>query len=73
MRKIHVFVLRLLSNTDDPERLRGAVRHLADDNEHVFVDGHSLLALLKQMSCAAETPDPDPEDVAHPTDGSPKR
>jgi hypothetical protein len=73
MRSIHVFVLRLLSNTDDPDGLRGVLRPLDDDNDYAFADGQSLMTLLKHMSHAPHPLDADPEDAAHPADGSPKR
>lgn len=53
MRKIQTFILRLLLNPDEPQALRGAIRAAADDEEHTFTDGQSLLDLLYRMSRAA--------------------
>ncbi len=55
MRKIHVFVLRMVTNSDEPQRLRGAVRPLVDDEEHVFINGQSLLTLLRRMCQAPQS------------------
>ena len=55
MRKIHVFVLRLVTNSDEPQRLRGAVRPLVDGEEHAFINGRCLLTLLRRMCQAPES------------------
>ena len=49
MRKIQTFILRLLTNTDETQTLRGAVRAVADDEEQTFADEQALLALLRRM------------------------
>ena len=54
-KKIHVFVLRLVTTPEEPERLRGAVRSLADEEEHPFVSGASLLDILHRMNTPGET------------------
>lgn len=54
MRKIHIFILRLVTTTDEPQRLRGAVRALNDDREYTFVNDQSLLDLLHQMCPTSE-------------------
>ena len=52
MRKVQTLILRLLLNPDEPQALRGAIRAVADDEEHTFADGQSLLDLLHQMNRA---------------------
>lgn len=58
MRTIQTFVLRLLTNSDDPQGLRGVLQAVASGEEQPFKDGSALLALLKRM--AAETPESQP-------------
>ena len=57
MRKIQTFILRLLVDTEESQALRGAVRFVANAEEHTFADGQSLLALLRQMCYALEPSD----------------
>lgn len=50
MRKISVFVLRLVIDSEQPHRLRGAIRLLSNDADYPFINGASLLNLLRQLS-----------------------
>ncbi len=49
MRKIQTFILRLLTNTDEPHTLRGVVTAVTSDEVHTFRDGEGLLVWLRQM------------------------
>ncbi len=53
MRTIQTFVLRLLTNADDPQALRGMLQAVASGEEQPFTDGPALLALLQQMASKA--------------------
>ncbi len=48
MRIIRTFVLRLLIDTDEPERLRGSLRSILNDSEYPFADEQALLGLLSE-------------------------
>jgi hypothetical protein len=50
MRTVHVFVLRLFVDSEQPCCLRGALRSVPDGETCSFVDEHALLALLRQMA-----------------------
>jgi len=52
VRTVETFVLRMLIDTEEPNALRGAVRTVANDEEHPFADERALLALLRQMCLA---------------------
>ncbi len=49
MRTIQTFVLRLLIDSDSPEALRGVIRSVTDNEEFHFVDGQTLLTLLRRL------------------------
>ena len=49
MRTSHAFVLRLLTDTDEPAELRGLIRAVTSGEEQHFTDGPALLTLLGQM------------------------
>jgi hypothetical protein len=49
MHTLHTFILRLMTDTDNPERLRGALQPLAEDNVYPFADEYALLGLLRQF------------------------
>lgn len=48
MRVIQTFVLRLLTNPDEPLALRGMLHAVASGEEQPFKDETALLALLRQ-------------------------
>lgn len=50
MRTTQTFILHLLTDTDDPQALRGTLRLVASDEEATFTDGLSLLALLRRVA-----------------------
>jgi hypothetical protein len=50
MRTIQTFILRLLTNTDEPHVLRGVVTAIADGEAHTFRDGESLLDWLQSRN-----------------------
>jgi hypothetical protein len=50
MRTVHVFVLRLFVDSEQPCCLHGALRSVPDGETCSFVDEHALLALLRQMA-----------------------
>lgn len=53
MRTIQTFVLRLLTNSEEPQALRGTIHAVSNGEEQPFADGPALLALLRQMTGAA--------------------
>jgi hypothetical protein len=53
MRTIRTYILRLLTDTEEPHALRGVIRAVADDREQTFSDGQVLLTLLSQMGSRA--------------------
>jgi len=55
MRRIQTFILRLLLDTDDPHVLRGALRSVADDEDHPFASAQSLVNLLHELTDSQET------------------
>lgn len=50
MRTIHTFVLRLLTDSADPQTLRGTIHAVASGEEQTFANGPALLALLAQLT-----------------------
>ena len=64
MRKIETFVIRLMTNSDEPLALRGMLHAVASGEAKPFTDGLGLLALLRQMQGrqgSTLVPDGDPE------------
>lgn len=55
MRTTFTFVLYLLIDTDEPARLRGALRPVVNEAEYSFSDEQGLLDLLHQMTSCANT------------------
>lgn len=53
MRTIQTFLLRLLSNSEEPQALRGVIYAVSNGEEQTFADGPALLALLHQMARSA--------------------
>jgi hypothetical protein len=53
MRAIHTFVLRLLLDSNEPQKLRGALQSVPEGKPRPFADGQSLLILLNQMAQTA--------------------
>ena len=54
MRTTRVFVLRLLTDAQEPMLMRGSLRSIADDAEYPFADAQALLTLLADFSAAAD-------------------
>ncbi|MCX7682400.1 MAG: hypothetical protein N2508_10660 [Anaerolineae bacterium] len=52
MRTTQTFVLHLLTDTDEPQALRGTLRLVASGEEVTFTDGPALLTLLCRMAQA---------------------
>ena len=48
MRAIHVFILRLLVDSDYPQTLRGSIASVLEGKPRPFADEQSLLSLLRQ-------------------------
>jgi hypothetical protein len=53
MHTTRTFILRLLVDSEDARGLRGALRSVAEDEEHPFSDQESLVALLQGMARAS--------------------
>ena len=50
MRTIRTIILRLMTDTDQPQSLRGLLQDVADSEQHHFTDEQTLLALLHYFS-----------------------
>ncbi len=49
MRVVHTFVVRLLTDSEEPGALRGVVRAVADAQVHPFGDEPALLDILRVL------------------------
>lgn len=58
MRTIQTFILRLFSDSDEPETLRGALQAIAGSESYPFNDEQSLCSLLLRLANSAEIPHP---------------
>ena len=56
MRSTQTFILRLLVDTDDPKRLRGAIRSIIQGEDRPFADDAALLSLLRSLMDESERP-----------------
>ena len=55
MRSTQTFILRLLVDTEDPKRLRGAIRSVIDGEERPFSGDAALLSLLHTLADDTQT------------------
>ena len=54
MRTTRTFILRLLVDSEEPARIRGALRPVAHDEELAFSEEQSLLSLIREAGLSPE-------------------
>ncbi len=60
MRRIQVLILRLLSDPDSPDLLRGSIAPASGGEPRTFVNGQALLDLMRDMARDRENESPPP-------------
>ncbi|RLC55926.1 MAG: hypothetical protein DRI80_16990 [Chloroflexota bacterium] len=73
MRVIQTLILRLLVDAEESQVLRGTVRRVADDEEHTFTNGRTLLTLLHRLSQARELGNVEQARESHSPEGETTR
>ncbi len=63
MRRILVFVLRVLLDSDTPETWRGSVVLVPEGQPRQFISGQGLLEVLAAMTQPCSEPDPEQQDA----------
>jgi len=47
MHRIQTFILRLVVDTNQPDRVRGSLQIVGEDGSYPFADGQALLVILR--------------------------